>query len=109
MYASVTLSVRLYHVVRFESFFSSSYDIKRKSCEQGLITKKNIAMHTNSFKMVLYSIALVMKLFKSCSLSNTMQCAHLTKENNVDTIHADTTHTSVASMVLAIGGGILTT
>ena len=40
-------------------------DVKRKSHEQGLITKKCIATHKNyflNFKTALYSSALVMKL-----------------------------------------------
>ena len=42
--------------------------LKRKSCEQGLITKRCVSMHTNylSFKMALYSSALVMKVVENC-------------------------------------------
>ena len=44
-------------------------DVKGKSREQGHITKKCVAKHTNyflNFKMTLYSTTLVMKLLESC-------------------------------------------
>ena len=44
------------------------YHYKRKSREQGLITKKCVEMHKNNFlnfKMVLYSSALVMNPFNN--------------------------------------------
>ena len=44
------------------------YDVKRKSHEQEVITKKRVATHTNyflNFKTALYSSALVLKLFNN--------------------------------------------